>query len=120
MPRTISSVNARAIGLARGVLAQVQRERQFLLSQVLEIKGLMPLLMKPRNSREWTAEDKAEIRAHLKRLTALSPYLVVVVMPGGFFMLPALSWWLDRRRNRAAAPGKSVEKTDQPPRANSG
>jgi hypothetical protein len=36
----------------------------------------------------------------MKRLSRLSPYLVVVVMPGGFFMLPALAWWLDRRRSR--------------------
>ena len=46
----------------------------------------------------------AEIRAHLKRLSKLSPYLVVIVMPGGFAVLPLLAWWLDRRRNRDRVP----------------
>jgi hypothetical protein len=44
----------------------------------------------------------AQIRAHLKRISQLSPYLVIIVMPGGFAALPVLAWWLDRRRNRAA------------------
>ncbi|MGE0875276.1 MAG: hypothetical protein AB7O31_11470 [Burkholderiales bacterium] len=70
------------------------------MSEMMQVKGLMPLLMKPRNRMHWTSEDKAELRQHLTRLSKLSPYLVVVVMPGGFAMLPVLAWWLDRRRNR--------------------
>ena len=30
-----------------------------------------------------------------------SPDLIVVAMPCGLLMLPALAWWLDRRRNRS-------------------
>ena len=60
--------------------------------------------MKPRNKQRWTTEDKAELTVHLRRLSKLSPYLVIVMMPGGFFLLPALAWWLDRRRNRAPSP----------------
>ena len=97
---TLKQANLRTAGMLRVMLARIQRERQFLLSEVLQARGLMPLLMKPRNKLKWTAEDKAALRAHLKRLSTLSPYLVVLVMPGGFFVLPALSWWLDRRRNR--------------------
>lgn len=63
----------------------------------------MPLLMKPRNKQRWTAEDKAQLADHLQRLSQISPYLVVLVMPGGFFVLPAIAWWLDRRRNRVRA-----------------
>ena len=82
------------------------REKQALIAEILQVRGLMPLLMKPRNKQRWTPEDKAELAIHLERLTRISPYLVVLVMPGGFFMLPALAWWLDRRRNRhhPAAP----------------
>lgn len=98
---TMKQVNLRTSSALRAFTAHVARERQFLLTEVLQAKGLMPLLMKPRNRQAWTAEDKAELRAHLKRLSRLSPYLVVGVMPGGLFMLPALSWWLDRRRNRS-------------------
>lgn len=77
-----------------------ERERKALLAEMVQVKGLMPLLMKPRNKMEWSPEDKAELKVHLKRLTNLSPYLVVIVMPGGFAMLPVLAWWLDRRRQR--------------------
>ena len=77
-----------------------ERERKALLAEMVQVKGLMPLLMKPRNKMEWSREDKDELKAHLRRLSHLSPYLVVIVMPGGFAMLPILAWWLDRRRQR--------------------
>jgi hypothetical protein len=39
-------------------------------------------------------------------LSSISPYLLVLALPGSFLMLPALAWWLDRRRTRQriAAP----------------
>ena len=58
----------------------------------------MPLVIKPRNHQQWTPEDKRQIVIHLRRLSVVSPYLVVMVMPGSFIVLPALAWWLDRRR----------------------
>lgn len=76
------------------------RERRFLVAEMVKTKGLLPVLMKRRNKQKWTAQDKKEIREHLQRLSKLSPYLVVAVMPGGFAILPALAWWLDRRRQR--------------------
>ena len=48
--------------------------------------GGMPVLMKRRNKQQWSEEDLAEIRSQVRRLTKLSPYLVVIVMPGGFKM----------------------------------
>jgi hypothetical protein len=83
-------------------LELAERERKFLLSEMVQIKGLMPVLMKRRNKQNWSEEDLAEIRAQMKRISKLSPYLVVIVMPGGFAMLPVLAWWLDRRRQRRA------------------
>ncbi len=84
-----------------------EREKKYLLNEILLVKGLMPLLMKPRNKHPWTPEDRAELRVHLRRLSTISPYLLVLAMPGSFLMLPALAWWLDRRRNRPGigAPG---------------
>ncbi|MDW8468141.1 MAG: hypothetical protein RML56_03090 [Burkholderiales bacterium] len=87
----------------RRALELVERERRFLIAEVTQIAGLMPLLMKRRNGGRWTREDRAQIVAHLRRMTQLSPYLVVLVMPGGFALLPVLAWWLDRRR-RPRAP----------------
>jgi len=84
----------------RRVRDLTDREKKYLLNEILQVKGLMPLLMKPRNKQRWTAEDRAELRIHLRRLSAISPYLVVLVLPGSFIMLPALAWWLDRRRHR--------------------
>jgi hypothetical protein len=69
----------------------------------------MPLLMKPRNKQRWTREDRAELRAHVRRLSGLSPYLVLVVLPGAPLTLPLLAWWLDRRRqHRKNGPQNAV------------
>ena len=81
-------------------VAFVARERRYLLSEMAQVRGLMPLLMKRRNRLRWTPADRAELRGHLKRLSVISPYLMCFVMPGGFALLPALAWWLDRRRQR--------------------
>jgi len=97
----ISSSTSRAINSVRVLSA---RERQRLLGELSQVRGLMPLLMKQRNRQKWTREDKAQLVVHLKRLSSLSPYLVVLIMPGGLLALPALAWWLDRRRLRGRAP----------------
>lgn len=76
------------------------RERDFLVSEFSQIGGLMPLLMKRRNQGAWTDADRAELVEHMKRLRALSPYLVLTAVPGSFLALPLLAWWLDRRRQR--------------------
>jgi hypothetical protein len=84
--------------IVRTVMEMMDRERKYVLGEVVQITGLMPLLMKPRNHQHWTPEDKRQIVNHLRRLSMVSPYLAVMVMPGSFIVLPALAWWLDRRR----------------------
>lgn len=103
MPPRLKQINLRTLNVIRSVRELTVREKQFLLAEILQVRGLMPLLMKPRNKQRWTIEDKAELVVHLKRLSKISPYLVVLMMPGGLLMLPALAWWLDRRRNRIRA-----------------
>ena len=76
------------------------RERRHLLSEMAQIRGLVPLLMKRRNHLRWSVAERAELRGHMRRLSAMSPYLMCFVMPGGLALLPALAWWLDRRRQR--------------------
>lgn len=80
----------------------VERERKFMLGEMSQVKGLMPLLMKPRNKQKWSAADKHELMMHLKKLSQVSPYIAVIVLPGGLAVLPVLAWWLDRRRGRRA------------------
>jgi hypothetical protein len=91
---------AREANAIRRVFAFADRERRYIRDELSKVKGLMPLLMKRRNSGKWTPEDLAEIRAKLGRLGGLSWYLAVLLLPGGFFALPAVAWWLDRRRER--------------------
>jgi len=77
-----------------------ERERRHMLSEMTQVRGLMPLLMKRRNGMRWTHAERLELSGHLKRLSVMSPYLACFVMPGGLALLPALAWWLDRRRRR--------------------
>jgi len=74
-----------------------------MLGELGQVKGLMPLLMKPRNKQPWSQQDRRELQRHLKQLSKMSPYIAVIVLPGGFAMLPVLAWWLDRRRGRRPA-----------------
>jgi hypothetical protein len=76
----------------------MDREKKYLVAEMSQVRGLMPLLMKPRNKQRWSPEDRLELTIHLHRLKRISPYIAVVVLPGGFAMLPILAWWLDRRR----------------------
>jgi hypothetical protein len=101
-PSRIARFRSAGIIAYRSVRELTQREKKHLLREILEVRGLMPLLMKPRNKQLWTSEDKAELKLHLRRLSEISPYLLVLMMPGSFLILPALAWWLDRRRTRQA------------------
>ncbi len=88
--------------LLRKFFLTMDRERKYLVGELVKVQGLMPLLMKPRNKMKWSARDKAELIEHMHRLQHLSPYIAVFLLPGGLAMLPVLAWWLDRRRVRRA------------------
>ncbi|MCX7135441.1 MAG: hypothetical protein NTW47_01945 [Proteobacteria bacterium] len=105
-PSRIAKFRTASVIAYRSIRDLTEREKKHLLSEILQVRGLMPLLMKPRNKQLWTTEDKQELKVHLRRLSNISPYLIVLALPGSFLMLPALAWWLDRRRNRQqpAAP----------------
>ncbi len=85
--------------LSRWFEAQ-QRERQLLTQEILQIKGLMPLLMRRRNGGRWTADERQELIQQLRALAHVSPYLALLVLPGSVVFVPLLAWWLDRRRCR--------------------
>lgn len=80
------------------MLEAQQRERQQLTAELAKIKGLMPLLMKRRNGGRWTVDERHQLIEQLHALAYLSPYLVILAMPGSVLVLPLLAWWLDRRR----------------------
>ncbi len=70
---------------------------------MLRVSGWVPLLTRTRNRTYWSPEQRAAIRARLRRLRNMSPYLVVLALPGSFLLLPVLVWWLARRRSYVRA-----------------
>jgi hypothetical protein len=98
--RQLQSISRRRLSpmFIQRILEAQQRERHQITAQFIKVRGLMPLLMKRRNGGRWTAEERAELTYQLQALAHLSPYLVVLAMPGSFVVLPMLAWWLDRRR----------------------
>jgi hypothetical protein len=68
-------------------------------SELDQVKGLIPLLMKHRNGGHWSDEERATLVRDLRALSNLSPYLIPILMPGGVFMLPLVAYWMDRRRD---------------------
>ena len=107
LQRELNSTNGMRIsrGLIHKMLAAQKREREQVLAELVKIRGLMPLLMKPRNGERWSAAERAELTAQMRAFAHISPYLVIMVLPGSFLALPVLAWWLDRRRlQRAETP----------------
>lgn len=86
--------------MMRHILEAQRRERMHIAAQLGTVKGLMPLLMKRRNGSRWSRAERADLHGQLRALTYLSPYLILLALPGSFLMLPVLAWWLDRRRGR--------------------
>lgn len=84
--------------LVQSIQGPIQREQCRIRTVLLEIKGLMPLLMKQRNGTPWTPAERAQLAQHLRGLSTLSPYLIVFLLPGSFVLFPLFAWWLDRRR----------------------
>ena len=87
----------------RRLAALTGRERDYLVSEISQVRGLMPLLMKRRDKHAWTLADKTELQSYLKRLRQVSPYIVLSILPGSFLALPVLAWWLDRRRRERSS-----------------
>jgi len=88
----------------RRFLGFIDREKKFLRDELSRTQKMMPLLMKPRNGERWTPQEKQELVGHFRRLSRISPYIALVVIPGGFALLPLVAWWLDKRRARRKPP----------------
>jgi len=71
------------------------------LREVSEVKGLLTILMRPRNTGQcWTADEKKQMVKHLKAVSKTIPMLVLFSLPGGSLFLPVFAFLLDRRRIR--------------------
>ncbi|MCL5063336.1 MAG: LETM1 domain-containing protein [Nitrospiraceae bacterium] len=79
----------------------IASNREFILNEVVEVKGLMQLLMKHQNTgQKWTREEKKEIKTHLKNISRIVPAVIIFLLPGGSLLLPFLAEVLDRRKER--------------------
>lgn len=97
----------RAVFVQRMLEAQ-ERERLQITAELVKVRGFMPLLMKRRNGGRWTVDERHELIEQFHALTHLSPYLVLLALPGSVLALPVLAWWLDRRRQRRCAQEKTA------------
>ncbi|MQY51843.1 hypothetical protein GH865_09440 [Rhodocyclus tenuis] len=81
-----------------------RRQAREVVTGIVQMRGLLPLLMKNRNGEAWTAAERAELLSQLRVLSRLSPYLLLLLLPGSALLLPVYAWWLDRRRQPRAFP----------------
>ena len=63
-------IGRRTVKVFNGMQDLTTREKRRLVSEMSQVRGLMPLLMKPRNNEKWSREDKLLLSQHLKRLSA--------------------------------------------------
>ncbi|MGL5632738.1 MAG: hypothetical protein ACRDD3_10295 [Azovibrio sp.] len=84
-----------------GRLRAAQRQEvRCAVTDLMALRGLMPLLMKVRNGGNWTRGERELLQTHLCRLSRLSPFFMLLLLPGSVLWLPVYAWWLDRRRRK--------------------
>ena len=66
----LGDIGRRTVKVFNGMQDLTTREKRRLVSEMSQVRGLMPLLMKPRNNEKWSREDKLLLSQHLKRLSA--------------------------------------------------
>ncbi|MEJ1959497.1 MAG: hypothetical protein WDM70_08820 [Nitrosomonadales bacterium] len=79
------------------VRAMHESQRLFIRNELSQVRGLIPILMKRRNGGQWSEEERAMLHRDLRALSNLSPYLILLIVPGGVLMLPLIAWWMDSR-----------------------
>lgn len=79
----------------------IMKNKEFILEEILAVKGLMQLLMKQRNmNQEWTKEEIKEIKKHLKNISKVVPALLIFLLPGALSSFPFLRRCLIEERPR--------------------
>ena len=86
--------------LIKPFLDAERRQRAVILAHLLEVKGVLPTLMKIRSGSTLDSTETELVRSALLSLRSLCPYLIVLALPGSVLLLPVLAYWLDRRRQR--------------------
>jgi len=75
-----------------------------ILEEILEVKWLMHLFMKYKNTgQKWTKEEKKKIKMHLKQISKVVPAAGIFLLPGGSLLLSFLIDIFDRRKVRRSS-----------------
>lgn len=98
MTRSSASDDKGKAGAISRFAASQKRQARDAVADIVRMRHLMPLLMKNRNGGEWTVEEKAELLAQMRALSRVSPYLLLLLLPGSALLLPIYARWLDGRR----------------------
>jgi hypothetical protein len=97
--RTRKGLNQQKMMLKNLIKKVLFNSSEILFYESRQMQGFIQLLMKPRNTGErWSPEERQELRKYFKYLSLYIQFLIIFLMPGGFFFLPVFSSILDRRR----------------------
>ena len=78
--------------------AALQSWRERMHGRLCGVESLVGVLMKRRNGKPWTREEKTFLRAELSTLARWVPALLLFLLPGSVALLPIYAWLLDRRK----------------------
>jgi len=82
----------------------IMKNKTLILREAQNIRDFMMLLMKRKNtSLPWTPDEIKQLKSHLIRMSFYVPVLMIILLPGGKFLLPVLAEVLDRREQRRHA-----------------
>ena len=108
----------KALAPVRRAFELAERERKFLLSEMSQVSGLMPILMRRRNKQQWTPEELDEMAmefglhplavvAGVALLAALRPRRAIAWIARGWSLWRlyrgARGWWLRFEASSTAA-----------------
>lgn len=85
-------------------LAGNHREKTRLKRELATLKGSVVWLVRQRRQGHWTANEREHLRGVMRSASAVSPYLLIWVVPGSMLLLPFLAWFIDHRRKGSAPP----------------
>ena len=88
--------------------------KSMILVHVSHVQSFMQLLMKSRAGLPWSTDEKIKLRSHLRHFGKTLPVLGLFALPGGTLLIPALAWFLDRRKDRSRLRGVSAAATITP------
>lgn len=85
-------------------LAGNSREKNRLKRELATMRGSVVWLVRQRRQGSWTAHEREHLRGVMRSASAVSPYLLIWVVPGSMLLLPFLAWFIDHRRKGQRPP----------------